>query len=364
MARKVFSQMMLALKHSHDAGYAHRDIKPENLLLDNNYNLKLADFGFAKILAGDDGSFNLNTYCGTRNYMAPEILNDKTYKGVKVDIFSAGIMLFLFSNARPPFSAADVSDNVWKTFFLGNDMKSFWIEWTKMFKCHFSKDYMLLVTSMLNPNPEKRPDIDTILDSNWMRGEMATDEEVRIDFAETRQQKVNNGITHEKEEEFLNHMKAFGIDGDQWNKVKNMIEKFIDLESIPHLAMPEQYTCGDDSPGANTKAIKLYNCKRDLKTSLLNLGYILEALKCEYDFDKFQKSACINGKGKCKDGKEVLFEVHVYVDDTTNKITFEFIRNKTSHIMSYYEYINRIVRKLNILDNIEDEVFEKANKSK
>ena len=159
-------------------------------------------------------------------------------------------------------------------------------------------------------------------------------------------------------------MKAFGIDGDQWNKVKNMIEKFIDLESIPHLAMPEQYTCGDDSPGANTKAIKLYNCKRDLKTSLLNLGYILEALKCEYDFDKFQKSACINGKGKCKDGKEVLFEVHVYVDDTTNKITFEFIRNKTSHIMSYYEYINRIVRKLNILDNIEDEVFEKANKSK
>jgi len=40
MARKVFSQMMLALKHSHDAGFAHRDIKPENLLLDGNYNLK------------------------------------------------------------------------------------------------------------------------------------------------------------------------------------------------------------------------------------------------------------------------------------------------------------------------------------
>jgi len=77
-----------------------------------------------------------------------------------------------------------------------------------------------------------------------------------------------------------------------------------------------------------------------------------------------KKNACIDGKGKCKDGQEVQFEVHVYVDDTSNKINFEFIRNKTSQIMSYYEYINRIVRKLNILDHIEDEVFEKANKSK
>jgi len=230
MARKVFSQMMLALKHSHDAGFAHRDIKPENLLLDGNYNLKLADFGFAKILAGDDGSFNLSTYCGTKNYMAPEILKDKAYKGVKVDIFSAGIMLFLFCNARPPFSAAETSDNVWKTFFLGNDMKTFWMEWTKMFKCHFSKDYMLLVTSMLNPNATKRPDIDTILASNWMQGEMATDEEVRNDFL-NRQKKVNEGIKHEKEEEFLNQMKNYGIDGDLWNKVKEKIENIVNLDS-------------------------------------------------------------------------------------------------------------------------------------
>jgi len=298
MAKKVFSQMMLALKHSHDAGFAHRDIKPENLLLDGNYNLKLADFGFAKILAGDDGSFNLSTYCGTRNYMAPEILNDKAYKGVKVDIFSAGIMLFLFCNARPPFSAAETSDNVWKTFFLGNDMKTFWMEWTKMFKCHFSKDYMLLVTSMLNPNAAKRPDIDTILASNWMRGEMATDEEVRKDFAEVRQKKVSEGIKHEKEEEFLNHMKNYGIDGDKWNKVKDKIENLVNLESIPHLNLPNSLTFSDDSVGANTKAIKLYNCKRDLKTSLLNLGYILEMLKCEHSFERFQKKCLHRWKRK------------------------------------------------------------------
>ena len=82
------------------------------------------------------------------------------------------------------------------------------------------------------------------------------------------------------------------------------------------------------------------------------------------NFDHFQEAACIHGKGNCKDGQIIQFEVHVYVDDSTNKVSFEFIRNKASHIMSYYEFINRIVRKLDILDHIENEVSEKANKSK
>lgn len=50
IARYYFKQMIEALGHCHKAGYAHRDIKPENILLDQDYNLKLADFGFAKLL--------------------------------------------------------------------------------------------------------------------------------------------------------------------------------------------------------------------------------------------------------------------------------------------------------------------------
>jgi len=242
-------------------------------------------------------------------------------------------------------------------------MKTFWMEWTKMFQIKFSKDYMLLVTSMLNPNPQKRPDIDTILASHWMQGEMATDEEVRKDFAENRAKAVIDGIKHEKEEEFLKTMMEYGIDGEKWNKVKDKIEKFVDLESIPHTDLPDSLTFSDEDL-SNTKATKLYRCKRDLKTSLLNLGYIFEMLKCKYDFDRFQSKAYIDCSGKGKDGKYVEFEVHVYVDDTTNKTSFEFIRNKICEIMSYYEYINRLNRKLNILDHIEDEVLEKANKSK
>jgi len=73
IARYFFKQLLAGLDHCHLGGIAHRDLKPENILLDNNYTLKIADFGFAAPVDGRDGNQFLQTKLGTPSYMAPEI---------------------------------------------------------------------------------------------------------------------------------------------------------------------------------------------------------------------------------------------------------------------------------------------------
>lgn len=66
------------------------------------------------MLAGKDGSGKLNTYLGTETYMAPEIHLKLPYSGVSVDLFAAGIILFIMYSGTPPFNKADPKDNYFK----------------------------------------------------------------------------------------------------------------------------------------------------------------------------------------------------------------------------------------------------------
>ncbi len=87
--------MIEGLNHCHKRGITHRDLKPENVLLDNQYNLRIADFGFACSIDGKDGSGYCKTKLGTEGYMAPEIHMRKPYIGESVDLFACGIILFI-----------------------------------------------------------------------------------------------------------------------------------------------------------------------------------------------------------------------------------------------------------------------------
>lgn len=80
----------------------HRDIKPGNILFDAENNIKLGDFGLARIMNPE--SFCAKTYVGTPYYMSPEQVNEQPYDE-KSDIWSAGCLLFELASLKPPFKA-------------------------------------------------------------------------------------------------------------------------------------------------------------------------------------------------------------------------------------------------------------------
>lgn len=109
LTRFYFHQIVGALEICNKADVCHGDLKLENLLLDDQFDLKLADFGLSKDISGD----KINEFTGTDYYMSPEINERKLYDGFKADIFSAGVTLFVMHIGAPPFYRACMNDRLY-----------------------------------------------------------------------------------------------------------------------------------------------------------------------------------------------------------------------------------------------------------
>lgn len=104
---KVFTQIVLALNecHSHSPGkILHRDLKPANIFLDASNNIKLGDFGLARVLT--ENSCFAQTHVGTPYYMSPEQIIESKYNE-KSDIWSLGCLVYELASLKPPFEASN-----------------------------------------------------------------------------------------------------------------------------------------------------------------------------------------------------------------------------------------------------------------
>ena len=99
----VICQLLDALDHAHEQGVWHRDIKPANIIMARNGRLKVADFGIARI--EDANLTQANVMIGTPTYMAPEQFLG-TPMDRRVDIYSAGVLLYLLLTGKPPFTGS------------------------------------------------------------------------------------------------------------------------------------------------------------------------------------------------------------------------------------------------------------------
>ncbi|CAG9103819.1 unnamed protein product [Plutella xylostella] len=103
--RYIMRQVLEGVRFVHSKSIVHRDLKPENILLDDQLNVKITDFGFAKVLNQDEKLFEL---CGTPGYLAPETLKANMFEdapgyGREVDIWACGVIMFTLLVGCPPF---------------------------------------------------------------------------------------------------------------------------------------------------------------------------------------------------------------------------------------------------------------------
>lgn len=177
LARTYFKQLISALKCCHAQNIYHRDIKPENILMSSEYQLKLADFGLGNTT--EDSNDLLETECGTRSYMAPEILAHGGYQGDTADIWSAGVVLFIMLAGAPPFEVATRSDWWFNACSLSR-YDRFWAAHLRgaqhLTNCLDAQD---LINKIFVPKPHSRITIEEMEEHAWFLGPTLDDDSLQ-----------------------------------------------------------------------------------------------------------------------------------------------------------------------------------------
>ena len=203
-AFEYFIQIVNAVYFLHQNNIIHRDIKPENILIDKNNALKLCDFGWAKEL-------NVNkraTFCGTMEYMAPEIVGSEMYD-FSVDIWSLGILLYELIMGHSPFRSKSKKDRNIMIKIKKHDLV---FDKDK----NISKECIDLINRLLDMNPEQRLKIKDIFEHPFV---VANENKIKKNKVSPRKESLDDSneniikfFNKKKDEKFFRLKKKFGFD--------------------------------------------------------------------------------------------------------------------------------------------------------
>ena len=167
-AKILFRQIIQGIRYIHSRGIVHRDIKLENILLDLNNIIKICDFGVGKLIKPNT---ILKDQCGTPIYMAPEILKGNGYKGFPVDVWSAGVALYIMLSGTLPFNKD--KDHDLEYSILNNHLKEI---------KDISEEGNNLLKNILEKDPNKRFTCNQILEHPWLNSNLNDEENPDLDY--------------------------------------------------------------------------------------------------------------------------------------------------------------------------------------
>ncbi|KAI9715925.1 MAG: Chk1 protein kinase [Chrysothrix sp. TS-e1954] len=166
VAHLYFSQLISAVSYMHSRNVAHRDIKPENVLLSNG-NLKLADFGLSTLYGYNGNRKKCQTVCGSRPYMAPEIVPRGGFTGRKAepydpniaDVWSSGVVLFVLLVGNTPWDEPTSDSEEFRQYQQGDMSDELW---TKL-----PLEVRSLLRGILKVDPSSRMALENVRRHPW-----------------------------------------------------------------------------------------------------------------------------------------------------------------------------------------------------